>query len=833
MKFTFLSVSVIALIAATAGQAAAAAPTPAAAADAAGATEEVIVTGTRQTGLKAVDSAAPVEVVGADALKHVGQPDLIQGLAQMVPSFTAEALGGDTANLTLSAKLRGISPNDTLVLVDGKRRHTSGNLHVLGGPYQGAATADIGLIPVAAIDHVEVLLDGAAAQYGTDAIAGVVNIILKKNAHGGAASFTGGAYYPGDGETYAGSINFGLPLGDNGFLNVTAEQRHHDYSQRGGADIRVLNNPLYDGLGLPGYPNVNHIVGDAKSTTTNLFYNGGYDFGGVEAYSFGSYSHRDARAYENYRVPGKVIASPTLGVAGNYTDPGELIFAPQGFNPKEGLVEDDYSITGGVKGDLAQWHWDLSTTYGTDQDNIHTYDSANRALYIDTHSTPTNFYDGAFITKQWTNNLDISRDFAVGLATPLTVAFGAETRNESYEIKAGEQDSYYKEGAQSFPGFQPTDAGKHDRSNYAGYIDLAASPITGLKLDLAGRYEHFSDFGDTTVGKFTARYDFNDMIAIRGTVSTGFRAPTLAEEYYSATNVSPTAAVVQLPANSAAAKVLGFGNLKPEKSNNYSVGLVLHPISKLSITLDAYQIDIKDRIVATGTIYGGGGVSNAPAVRAAIAKHNNILDPTVTYVGVSLFTNGIDTSTKGVELAANYSSDFGDLGHVDWTVAANYNETTITHIAATPIEVLTSYDSHGNLVPQSLFDKSAKSYLTTATPKEKVSLAAYYTKGKWAVNLRETIYGPSSDMVSPNGFDYYEEKIGTTGITDLEVDYAVNSRVKIAGGANNLFDTKPPNRPLRKNGKPADGSNVLNAPVGFSPFGINGGYYYGRVTFTF
>src|SRR6202008_1020520 len=235
--------------------------------------DTVIVTGTRTTGLRAVDSPAPIQVLGAPALARVGQPDLIQGLAQTVPSFTAEAFGGDTANLTLSARLRGLSPNHTLVLVNGKRRHPTANLHVLGGPYQGAVTADLGLIPVAAIDHVEVLQDGAAAQYGTDAIAGVVNIILKDKGSGGLLEGTAGQYYKGDGETGAVSGNFGLPLGENGFINLTGEVRFHNFSQRGGADARVsdvdgnlLSTKPSSWTGAQDYPRVNHILGDAQST---------------------------------------------------------------------------------------------------------------------------------------------------------------------------------------------------------------------------------------------------------------------------------------------------------------------------------------------------------------------------------------------------------------------------------------------------------------------------------------------------------------------------------------------------------------------------------------
>jgi iron complex outermembrane receptor protein len=235
LRNIYFGASLLVLAACIASNAVAAAD----AADAGSSVTEVIVTGTRVTGLKAIDSPAPVEVIGADAFKRVGQPDLIQGLAQIVPSFTAEALGGDTANLTLSARLRGISPNDTLVLVNGKRRHPTGNLHVLGGPYQGAATADLSLIPVDAIDHVEVLQDGAAAQYGTDAIAGVVNIILKKNNSGGVADATAGQYYQGDGDAGALSLNFGAPLGKDGFINITGETRFHGFSRRGGADARV------------------------------------------------------------------------------------------------------------------------------------------------------------------------------------------------------------------------------------------------------------------------------------------------------------------------------------------------------------------------------------------------------------------------------------------------------------------------------------------------------------------------------------------------------------------------------------------------------------------
>ncbi len=804
-------------------------------ADAGSSVAEVIVTGTRVTGLKASDSAAPVQVVGSDALKKVGQPDLIQGLAQVVPSFTAEALGGDTANLTLSARLRGLSPNDTLVLVNGKRRHPTGNLHVLGGPYQGAATADLSLIPVDAIDHVEVLQDGAAAQYGTDAIAGVVNIILKSGASGGQIAATAGQYYKGDGDTGALSLNFGAPLGKDGFINVTGETRFHGFSRRGGADARfsTVNGTLIPGTGvvttIPGYPNLNNIVGDAQSTIDNVFYNAGYNFGMVEAYSNGSYSYRKASAFENYRVPCKVIGSPVLGVAGHCTDPGEILFAPQGFKPREGLVESDYAFTFGLKGEVDGWRWDLSSTYGRDKDDISTLNTANRSLFIDTHTTPTNLHDGAFITTQWTNNFDISREIDTGWAKPTTIAFGVEEREESYEITPGDAASTYKEGGQSYPGFLKSDAGKHTRNNYALYADVAAEPIEALKVDGAVRFEHFNDFGDTTVGKLTARYDFNPMIAIRGTIANGFRAPTLAEEFYSATNVSPTSAVVQLPPNSAAAALLGFSPLKPEKSTNYSVGFVAHPFEGVTATLDAYQIDIKNRIIGTGLYLGldGTTVVSQPVIDA-IRAHGNILDPTVTFVGASLFTNGVDTRTQGVDLTVSYTSDLGDMGRIDWTLAANYNKTTVTKQAPPP----PSLAAQG-----ALLSPTAISDLTTASPKEKVSFGGSWTWNKLAVSLRETIYGDSLEIINPDGTGSppnFPNKVPVAGITDLDVSYMVTEMVKVSAGANNLFDKKPPNViQFPPAGGLADGSNVYDAPVGISPYGINGGYYYAKVVVSF
>ncbi|WP_343527084.1 TonB-dependent receptor [Sphingomonas sp.] len=797
------------------------------------ASDDIIVTGTRATGMTAAESAAPIKVLGEELLQSVGQPNLNQVLTQLVPSFNAQAFGGDTANLTLSARLRGLSPNHALVLINGKRRHGTSNLAVLGGPYQGAATADLDLISPSSIKRIEVLEDGAAAQYGSDAIGGVINIILKDDAEGGDGYITAGKNYNVGGDTLAGTLHLATKLGETGFLNITAFERFHDFTQVGGMDRRVTmpNGVLRTDLsaaqkalypGMVGFPYVNKINGDAQSYLTNLQYNSGYDFGTVEVYSFGSYSRRVASAYENVRVPTRV--SRTVGGVTTYFDPdGDN--PVNGFSPREKIVEDDMAFTGGVRGGSGPFHYDLSTTLGQDKTAIYTVDSANASLYADTGFTPTTFYDGFFKATEFTANADFTYGLNAGLSQPINIAFGGEFRRNAYQIGSGDAASIYKEGGQSYPGFRPSDAGTHSRTGTSLYVDVAALPTPEWKVDGAVRYEHYSDFGSKVIFKGTTRYDFSESFALRGTVSTGFRAPTLAESYYSATNVSPSAAFVQLPANSAAAKLLGFPNLKPEKSTNFSIGTVIRPAPKLTITIDAYQVSIKDRILGTGSLYGSGGATNFPIVTQAIILNGNQLDPTVSQTGINIFTNGADTRTRGVDLVVSYPTDLGDYGTINWTIAGNYNETKLTRVGVAPATL--------NNVP--IFDVGAQSNITTASPKVKVVTSAAYSHGPFSATLRGTVYGPSSTMTSPDGGTFYNQKIGTAFIGDIDLNYAITEGLTITLGANNVFNKRPPTiqiLPLTGSATVptmANGGNTYDAPLTFSPYGINGGYYYAKL----
>ncbi|HEY2009175.1 MAG TPA: TonB-dependent receptor [Rhizomicrobium sp.] len=914
-------------------------------------TEQVIVTGSRVQGMTAADSAEPVTVVDTTALSQgVGTTDLRQALGTIIPSFTAQQYANDTAEFSLSAALRGLSPNDTLVLVDGHRRHQKANLSVDGGNFSsGSAAPDISLIPQGAIDHVEVLTDGAAAQYGTDAVAGVVNIITKKSSSGGLIEGTAGQYFNSEGATSDLTGNIGLPLlGSKGYVNITLNHQTHDFTRTGGADPRYINaqgQPVPVGtvgtapnaagiIACSGgncipttgpsavtnnfnYPNVNLIAGDGEYQLMQGAVQAGFNItDDIELYFDGTIAERTAKSHQNVRLPTQVIAAPgsnqpcsatnpqgyntaqtatgaaacTLGTAAGSTGvapiqgsvsnpatgnlytglnakgqvissgqagtlftPGELVAYPQDMEPEEGLREVDYQYNAGLKFKLLGFGFDANIGYGKDIDKISTLNSGNRSLFIDTHTTPFNFYDGQFQATQFIGTIDASRTFEVGLASPLTFAWGVEAREDTYKIGAGDPSSYYKEGPQSFPGFAPASVTDQSRKNYAAYIDFAAAPIENLQVDVAGRFEHFTDFGDTQIGKVTARYDITPEFAVRGTVSTGFRAPTLDEEFYTAVNVSPTSATVQLPADSAAAKILGLPNLKPEISTQYSVGLVAHPLDNVSATLDFYSLTLGNRIVASSTVTSSGGSINTPLVTTAVVADGVSLDPTATQQGVTAFLNGINTLTQGIDLTVSYLSDLDTYGSVRWTLAGNYNNTSISRVAPAPAVLLASNPSATFFNQQSLYN------FVHSTPNEKVGLTADWSLDEFGATVRETYYGPQHSYASPNsGGELIPFNQAGVGLTDAEVRYSFTDDIQFAFGGNNLFSLRPdvigfapancltapgvivtkgascvagPNQ-TNNEAQTAGNGSVINAPFN-SAWNPNGGYYYARLSYKF
>jgi iron complex outermembrane receptor protein len=859
---------------------------------------QIIVTGTRLTGMKAADSPAPIQLVGADMLQRTGSPDMIQSLAQNLPSVQAQSFGSDLQAHNLQLKLRGLSPNHTLILVNGKRRHGTSNVSVAGGPYGGSAAPDISFILPDSIDHVEVLQDGAAAQYGTDAIAGVINFIQKKADHGGSIDLNAGQFYEGDGKSYSVSGNIGLAPFEGAYLNITAEKKYKDFTFRGDINPQVFGSTTTaqnyltrypDIKNLPYYPYTNRIEGNPEIDQTSVMYNAGYEFGDFEVYSFGSYGHKQARAYENVRTPDVILKhldgtnTPNRGALipkpadWKSTDQIVLMY-PAGFQPLEKVDETDYSVTGGFKGAIGDTTFDIASTLGEDIVRVYVESSGNAQLYRDTGFSPSYFHNGDFKASQWSNTLDVSHPFDIGLSEPVNVAAGLEFRRETYQIVSGDPASYYGAGAQSFFGYSPNDAGFHKRTNFSQYLDISLKPVDAWLVDGAVRHEHYSDFGDTTVFKLTSRYDFSPAVAIRGTVSTGFRAPTLAEGFYSGVNVGPSSISGVLPSNSASAKALGFGGLGPEKSTNYSLGFVFNPLPRLTITVDGYWIELRNRIVISSSFYGfrgqfcpagyaSSGAFDATRCVAYNAADTQLYNQQVVLnavagslggeipsyvllnqnqtrnidgsVAVQTFVNGVNMRTRGVDFLASYASDFGNLGRVDWSFSANYNDNKVKSVSALPS---TLYVHPTDPTKSAIQDKYSVDQMENSTPKLRMTAGAFWKLGDFSMNLRESYYskvsgiqttpgnGPlkGADMVVP---------VKAAFITDLEFSYQIMQPIKLSIGANNLFNKHPTKTPYSEIREPQllGGARAFSSNLypSNSPYGINGGYYYARLNLTF
>jgi len=833
---------------------------------------EIIVTGTRTTGMRAVDSPAPIQLLSNEALTRTGQPDLIQSLAQNLPSIQVQAFGGDLQAHNLQMKLRGLSPNHTLILINGKRRHGTANVSVAGGPYGGSAAPDLSFITPQSIDHVEVLQDGAAAQYGTDAIAGVINIIQKKADHGGVIDVTGGAYFDGGGKTYSVVGNIGFAPIENAYVNLTVEKKRKGFSFRGDINPQVYGTnatatkyqTLYPAIkNLPYYPYTNRILGDPEVFQTNVLFNAGYEIGNFELYSFGNYGHKYARAYENVRTP-DVITSST-----------GTPFYPGGFQPLEAVRETDYSISGGFRGTLGNMTFDFASTYGDDFVGVFVENSGNAQLYKATGFTPTEFHNGDFKASQWSNTLDLTHTFDIGLAKPLTAAAGLEWRRETYGIVSGDPASYYGGGAQSFFGYSPNDAGDYHRTNFSQYLDLSLNPVEAWLVDGAVRHEHYSDFGDTTVFKLTSRYDFTKSMAIRGTVSTGFRAPTLAEGFYSGINVAPSGISGVLPANTAAGAALGFGGLKPEKSNNYSLGLTFSPSPRVNFTLDGYWITIRDRIVISSSFYGFYGqycpagytgsnqnrcqpynqdnylTYNQQAVYNAVAGALGGTIPSYVLldvngernidgtVSVQTFVNGVKMETKGADFTASYNMDTGSAGTIDWSFVANYTANKVLGINPLPGAL---YVNKADPRRSALINRYSVVQLENSTPKVRATLGAFWKLDRFSINIRESYYSrvyalETTPGNSPLKGADIQVPVNAAFITDLEAGIQVSPGLKVAAGANNLFDHYPTERSYTNIRQPqlVAGSRSFSSNLypTISPYGINGGFYYLRASLKF
>ncbi|WP_243430016.1 TonB-dependent receptor plug domain-containing protein [Acetobacter sacchari] len=754
--------------------------------------EQMIVTGTRDSHRTARSSASPIDIITGAELARTGALNIADALARTDPSINSSLLAG--SGQVAGIRMRGLTPNEVLVLVDGKRRHTTGVVATYSGPEHGTTPVDLNAIPLSAIDHIEVLRDGAAAMYGSDAIAGVVNIILKKTDHGLNTSFQSGAHpfnylYGSPGWDYQLNADGGLKLGTDGYLHLSGQVYHADHFVTG-----THYRPEDYNFATPEETRESLAIELGKNITEN-----------VKFYANVTYMHRHIQLYETNRLP-SILPS----------------VYPWGFNPSSVNEENDYAATLGLTGDhfLGGFHWDLNTTYGADESRLSTINSANTSYYAAYGWTPTKGFAESYRNAQWTNNLDLSRGFVV-LGRPLKLAFGAEHRLETYDIVSGNAPTYLLGGLQGAPGLTPQSAGSWSRDIWAGYADVGISPVRKLDLDFAGRFEHYTDFGNAESGKVSARYEVSKRLAFRATISNGFRAPSLAEQHFSSLSVTPTGASGSLAVNSAAAELLGATKLKPERSTNISGGVVFEPFPRLHVTADAYQISIRDRIL-------GGGNYNGALAEEAIGLTGIALPPGLdpSNVTANYFSNAASTRTQGVDINADYVTRFGRYGVVDWTVGIDLNRTRLHHL---------SNDANGT----PLLNAQAIGWITTATPRSKIILNARWTIGAWDVNVRQTRYGQTTgnltyQVAAPAALRYSIQQFAQfenspRWMTDLEVTRRfMSDRLRATIGVNNLFNVRPRKLPLilRYNGNSIYDTSSSGIP-------ITGSYWYGRVGYSF
>jgi iron complex outermembrane receptor protein len=791
----FLAASGAALLIAG-GASAQEASAPAADTDAT-AIDDIVVTGSRVPSRSRLDTLAPVDVVTAETLSNRGTTEFATALAQTVPSLSfARPSANDGSDSIRPATLRGLSPDQTLVLVNGTRRHASALVNVNGTVGRGSAAVDLNAIPTGALDRVEVLRDGASAQYGSDAIAGVINLRLKEAREGGGASVTYGQYATTvktargerdetDGRTITASAWQGLGLGSDGYLTLSAEYLNREPTNRSDLDPRVTPNAVTARLGDPKVEQWTVFANAGKPLNANW-----------EAYGWAGYQDRDSEGAAFPRLANNANNVPSI--------------YPNGFLPKIAINSKDLSLAGGVKGEIVGWSADFSLVYGRNALDFRTEDSLNATYGA---ASPTSFDSGSLIYDQLVFGADFTRQFEVGLSGPLNFAWGLEARREGYKIEAGQPESWNRGplgsntalagGAQGFVGFQPSNEVDEDRDAVALYADVEIPLTDKLTVEGALRVEDYSDFGDAQTGKLAARYDFSPNFALRGSISTGFRAPSLQQSFFTSTSsVIQNGAVVEtgtFPATSEVATALGARALKPETSTNYSLGAVVR-LGNFDLTVDAYRIEIEDQIVLSELI----NRSFSPQVAG-------LLDP-LGVQAARFFLNGVTTETEGVDIVGRYRLRTESTGNWDFTVAANVNDVSVTKLP-TSSSVL-------NPVP-TLFARSRILTIEEGTPDTKVSGSVDWSLGRWGATARATYY---ADVLQPGSTPANDYSTGAKTTIDLEGRFQVTDRVGIAVGIDNVFDEYPDFVPetLNSNG-------VLGFPY-YSPFGFNGRYGYARLS---
>ena len=836
--------------------------------------EKIAVVGTRNSPRSAVDSPVPLDVIGSETLNSQGNSDVLSMLSVMVPSLNVNDQPiNDASSLVRPANLRGMSSDHTLLLLNGKRRHRSAVITFLGGGLSdGAQGPDISVIPAYALKQVEVLRDGAAAQYGSDAIAGVINFVLKDAREGGHVALKVGGYSEGDGELFQVQLNKGFAIGEDGFLNATAEYRQQNGTSRSVQRIDAQN--LIDQgnvfIASPsqvwGALDVNEDIklalnAGADISSKSQFYsfataarreiNGGFYFRNPQTRE-GVFSRTDPNTGESRLIVADLdglesgIACPSITlssnsvlldpsyqlIADNTTALGANCFAfnewfPGGFTPKFGGTITDASVAMGVKHELPNgWAMDASATLGYSDIEYTISNTVNPSLGP---QTPTSFSPGGVSQVERTLNLDFNKLIQTIFDDPVSIAVGLEWRKETYFQKSGDEASYiagpfalepplglnqgFSIGSNGFPGYQPQSAGHWSRSNWAVYADLEFYVTEAWQFGVATRVEHFSDFGSTFDGKLSTRYKLNDIFALRGSVNTGFKAPTVGQS--NVINVTTAYGVngledqATLPPTDLISLQLGATPLTPEESVNFSLGLVMQASENFFATLDYFNIRLSDRISTTSAI-----PLTDDDISALIAQGR---PDAAKYNAAKYFTNDFDTKTQGVDLVVNYNFALADWSN-SLLLAFNWTDTQVERVTLYPAQV----GDEIRLLPN--LTQARIRMLEDNLPAHRGSITLEQSKGNWAFTWRLNYYGEfyEDHLDASAGMDIYGNALTTF---DAQVAWKVLPQTQVTLGAQNLFDSLPNENPFQGE------VGALYPPT--SPSGINGAFYYAGIEYTF
>jgi len=784
--------------------------------------DTVVVLGTRRSDLTALESASPIDVLSAEQLEETGASDLSGALTALSPSFTypQSPQGAFAGSIAQGASLRGLASDQVLVLVNGKRRHTSANVtrqSLVNG--RGAAAVDLSLIPLSSIQRVEILRDGAAAQYGSDAIAGVINIVLKENDNGGNLGYRFGGYDKGDGIQRKLSGWKGIALPNDGFLTLSFDAGNQDPASDTNPDNRIFY-PGSTSINTPREQNNRYRTwrwGSGNvSDQYNVAANSEIGIGdGLTAYGFATYSHKNTDA--------EGFFDPPTTLRNNYSSTALQRF-PDGRVPITRYSLEDYALTGGLRYEDEQLGtFDFAVNHGDNTLKSTDRNAINPSWGV---NSPEKIFTGERDADQTNVTLDWVRDFPTDLLfKPLTLSAGVAWRRENYELSPGEAAGWQNGPLFNtvdpvtrrripgyYSGITQVDAASLDRNVAGAYVDVEGQVTEKFQAGVAVRSEHYSDFGDTTNGKLSLRYDFTPQIAARATASTGYRAPSLVQSGLSSFSVQ----VVEQPpgsgnfvevqqrtlrANSPEAALLGGTSLKPEESTSYSLGLVWRPLANASVTLDAYRIDIDNRITLSDQL-------PASVVSPIFAG-----TPYANIQSAAFYTNVADTRTDGVELASNYQLDLQQWGRLNLNAGVSHNNTRITALRDV-----------GNIKGSQIVGRTTQGLIEDGTPDSKLILSANWLYDGWGVTLSQRRYGEWKSLNSTN--PNLDQTYSPQWVTDLDLSYTFDKALKVSVGAINLFDTHPDK---------ADGAQLYGVPKYSitSPEGAQGAFYYTSVSYDF